>query len=265
MLKRRISPAEYRRRVFNTALLECLNKIHGEVLNGAVEECDDCTCNAHISTMAEKMAKGFFQSMIGLENNTIDKTKARLKDSTDFIHDCMDICESIACDKANCATKEELEIPEDQKIELSKEDEFLIDKVFDEKNPKLQVDTIRDATVKALVAEDQKAQEIKDAVNMAAESGENKSIEETINRIAAKGPTSLMNAIINNVTAAAIRDVNENAGVKSIGDVMSANKDEIKTRAVMIYSLYEMASVFGIEKYNTRDVKRLAEEIYYGK
>ena len=91
-------------------------------------------------------------------------------------------------------------------------------------------------------------------------------MEETVNRLNHRGPTSLMNAILNNVSEAAVKDVNANSKAPvSVGKVMSENAQEIRNRAVMMYSLFETSSVFGIKKYTDRDVKALAEQIYYGK
>ena len=102
--------------------------------------------------------------------------------------------------------------------------------------------------------------------NVAAGDMDEKSLEETVNRLGKRGPTSLMNAIINAVSVAAVKNVNENSnGVVPIGSVMAANADEIKTRSAMMYMLYESSSVFGIHKYTSAEVKRIAEEIYYGK
>lgn len=263
---------EYRRRVFNECMLECMDRIHGMILNGSpgTEEMDYHD-KENMTKMASKMCRAFYNSELCLDTCTVDQTKKRLSEAVTFIRDCVDVCESIANDKAKCATEEGCEMDDAQKIELSDEDEELIDKLFDEKSPELQVDTIRDATVKALVAEDQKAQEIRDAMNIAnsqvAAGQPPEVMKETVERINGRGPTSLMNAIINRYTAAAIKDVNENAegGVASVGQVMRENADVIKTRSVMLYTLYEMANVFGIIKYTPAEVKKLTEQIYYNK
>ena len=159
---------------------------------------------------------------------------------------------------------------DDQKIELGAEDKDLINKLFDEKTPTLQVDQIRDATVKALLAEDKKAQEIKDSLNIAnakvAAGDSPETLKETIDRLESRGPTSLMNAIINQVTTVAVKDVNESAkSPVMVGKVMKENAEEIRDKATMIYALYEMVNVLGIKKWSARDIKKMSEEIYYGK
>lgn len=258
-----ISNNEYRRRVFNTALLECLSRAHGEILNGTCGESDRETCE-----MADKMCKAFYADMLHLDKNTITATKAQLAESITFVKDCINISEAIAEQKAEDA--KDVEIPDSDKVELSQEDNAVIDQLFDQKNPELQVEKIRDATVAALVAEDQKAQEIKDAVNIAksqvADGTSNaEAMEETVNRINKRGPTSLMNAIINNVSRSAIKDVNNGGRFSTVGKVLHENADAIKTRAVMAYSLYEMSSVMGIHKYAPGEVQQIAYNIYYEK
>ena len=263
----RIQYAEYRRRVFNTALLECFSRIHS-MCTGLNQPKND-----HDYTLAEMgigMSNEFYRQMLNLDTSTISQTKKNLSEAVTFIQDCVSICESIAEEKAASAEEEGLDTDAD-KPELNAEESDLISKVFDEKSPNLQIEAIRDATVKALLAEDKKAQEIKDSLsiaqsNVAAGDMDEKSLEETVNRLGKRGPTSLMNAIINAVSVAAVKNVNENSnGVVPIGSVMAANADEIKTRSAMMYMLYESSSVFGIHKYTSAEVKRIAEEIYYGK
>lgn len=263
-----ISVMEYRRRVFNKCMLECFSRIH-ESCTGLDPKSEDYhECN--LATMAKKMNDAFYNDLLKLDTSTIPTTKKNLAEAVTFIQDCMNISETIANDKADNASKGDLEIPDGQEIELSPEDNELIDKVFDEKSPDVQVDAIRDATVKALIAEDKKAQEIKDSLSIAqsqvAAGGDPKAMEETVSRLGNRGPTSLMNAIMNSMAAAAVKNVNENSTTPvSVGKVMSENADEIKTRSTMMYTLFEMASVFGIHKYNSAEVKRIAEEIYYNK
>jgi len=123
--------------------------------------------------------------------------------------------------------------------------------------------------VAALVAEEQKATEIKQAIDIAqskVSAGEDPStLEETVKRLESVGPTSLMNAIMNNISAQAVKDINENGQFTSVSKALADNADEIKSRAVAVYSLYEMASVFGMKKYSRDDVKNLALSIYYEK
>lgn len=263
-----INYREYRRQVFNVCMLECFSRIH--------ESCTQLKCgtgDCHQDTlakMAKKMCDAFYTDRLQLDTSTISQTKTKLSEAVTFIQDCINISEAIAEDKMDIAQKEELEIDKNQAVELSPEDVDLIDKVFEEKGPQVQIDAIRDATVKALIEEDKKAQEIRDSLSIAqsqvAAGGDPKVMEETVARLNGRGPTSLMNAIMNNIAAAAVKNVNENSqGVVPVGKVMADNADEIKTRASMMYMLYEMASVMGIVRFTPKDVKAEADAIYYQK
>lgn len=259
---------EYRRRVFNHVVLECFSRIQ--------ESCCDLDCKSgdcheeRLATIAKKMSDAFYTDKLKLDTSTISKTKATLAEAVTFIQDCVEVADNIAAAKAATASDEELDIPDSQPIELNPEEEALVDKLFDEKKPDVQIDAVRDATVKALLEEDKKAQEIKDSLSIAQSqvaTGNNpKAIEEAVSRMGNRGPTSLMNAIMNATAADAVKQVNENANkVVSVGTVMSENAQEIKDRAIMIYSLYEASSVFGIVKYTKDDVKKEAEKIFYNK
>lgn len=264
---RKITYPEYRRRVFNQALIECFCKIHGQVLNG--DSCEDCVTDERMAKMAERLCANFCTEELKLGTSTVSQTKANLSEAVQFIRDCVEACENIADDKCDAAQKEKVQIEDDQKIELSQEDKGVIDQLFDSKNPTPQIDAIRDATVAALVAEEKKAAEIKQSIDIAqskVSAGEDPAaLEETVKRLNAVGPTSLMNAIMNNISAQAVKDISESGNFNSVGQVMAENADEIKSRAVAVYTLYEMASVFGIKKYTPDDVKHLALSIYYEK
>lgn len=263
-MAKKISYLEFKQRVFNEAFLTCLSVFHKKVLTEGTET-TGLDCPIHTAEMMDKMCRAFFDDMLNLPNNTIKSTMKKLDSSTTFVKDCAKLCETIADMKSAKAQDDGLEIEEDQKIEMSPEDEQLIKTVFEDKNPKLEAETVRDATVNALLAEDKKAQEIKDAINMAKKSNDAKTIEETFSRLD-RGPTSLLNAIMNNFTQTAYREVNENsAGVTSMSDVMRSNKDEIRDRSLMMYSLYEMANVLGIHHYTEKEIKDIAERIYYNK
>ena len=260
-----ISYQEYKRRVFNKAFLECCSKIHSECTGF---DCADPK-QKNLVEMGKKMCDKFYTDMLDLNSCTIDKTKANLNGACTFIKDCVNVCESVACSKCEDAAEEELEIPEEQEIELGPEDQAVIDKLFDEKNPELQVDQVRDATVKALIAEDKRAQEIKDSLDIAQSQataeGKPEVMEETVKRINGRSPTSLMNAILNAVSGMAVKDINENSKTPvSIGSVMKENSEEIKNRSILLYTLYESASVFGIHKFTQDEIKAEAKKSYYG-
>lgn len=256
-------PYEYRRRVFNHAMLECFGRIQEACCEIDPKE------EPRYAEMAKKMSDAFYTDMLNLETAQVKATKEALSGSCTFLKDCVGICESIATDKMAAAQDAAMEIPDDQKIELSDEDEALIDKLFDEKSPTVQIDAIRDATVKSLVAENDKAQEIKNALEIAQSQvspsdSSAEVMEETVSRLENRGPTSLMNAILNNISEAAIKDVHTHSEKpKSPGEIMSENADEIKNRAIMLYSLYEASSVFGVKAWTPAMVKAEAERIYY--
>lgn len=260
---------EYKRRVFNECMLECMCKIHGQILNGDCAETEYCP--DRLTNMANNLCRNFYNKKLDLDKCQIRQTKANLAESVTFIKDCIALSEAIAEDKAEYAKEKGIEMEADQKVELATEDKDLIDKLFNDKNPTLQVDQIRDATVKALLAEDRKAQEIKDSLDIAnsqVTNGEPEALKEAVSRIEHRGPTSLMNAILNRVTAVAVKDINENAkngAVVSVGQIMQENAQEIRGRATMIYTLYEMSNVFGIHKYTPNEIRKESENIYYEK
>lgn len=264
----RITYNEYRRQVFNHVILECFGRIQ-ESCCGLGNCGDDCH-QERLATIAKKMSDAFYTDKLDLNKSTISATKAKLSEAVTFIQDCIEVADNIAAAKADAAAKEELVLPNQQPIELNPEEEALVDKLFDEKNPDVQIDAVRDATVKALLEEDKKAQEIKDSLSIAQSqvaTGNNpKALEEAARRMGNRGPTSLMNAIMNATAADAVHQVNENAKKPvTVGTVVSENADEIKDRAIMAYSLYEASSVFGIIKYTPAMVKAEADRIFYNK
>lgn len=259
-----IMQSEYKRRVFNAALLESLGKFNLICCEIDPEKEPDKV------KMAKTMTDVFYTDMLDLNNKTIKATRLGLQEAVSFVQDMLDICEAVADQKASDAAEHDLEIPENQKIELSDEDEEVIERLFDEKKPTIQIDQVRDSTVKALMAENRKSQEIKDALDIAqaqVQSGENKNaIQETSAAIGNRGPTSLMNAIMNSMAGMAFKSVNENSSTPvSINQVMAENADEIRARSVMAYALYEGSSVLGIREWTTTDLKNEADRIYYGK
>lgn len=255
--------SDYKRRVFNTALLEALAKFEITCCEIDPEKEPDKIA------MAKKMTDVFYTDLLDLDNKTISATRLGLQEAVSFVQDMLDICEAVADQKASDAAEHDLEVPENQKIELSDEDEEVIKQLFDEKNPTVQIDQVRDSTVKALMAENRKSQEIKDALDIAqaqVQSGENKdAVQETSAAIGNRGPTSLMNAIMNSMAGMAFKDVNENSTTPvSINQVMSENAEEIKNRSILAYSLYEGSSVLGIHKWTQAELKHEADRIYYG-
>lgn len=260
-MAKNISYLEYRRRVFNKVLTEALCRIHNIAIGPE---------NPESEAMAHRLCEAFFGQELKLSESTIDATKKRLSEAVSFIQDCVETAENIADDKMDDAREEKMEIPAEQEVELSDEDEAVLDQLFDGKCPTdVQIKQIRDATVAALQAEDKKAEEIRDAVDVAkaqvTSGGNPEALEETVKRMNNIGPTSLMHAILNNVATNAIKNVNESGTMRSVGEVMAENSKEIRNRATMMYMLFEMASAFGITKYTEADVRRLASSIYHEK
>ena len=271
---RNISYREFKRRVFNEALQECLTKFTLKCCNGD-SRMDTQMDSNRVAEIAANMSKDFYSNMLNLNEKTITETKKNLCEAVTFIQDCIAVSEAIAEEKANDAQEEHLEIPEDQNIELSKEDQEVIDTLYDDKEPTVQIDAVRDATVKALIAEDRKAQEVKDAINIAnaqvkvdeqehgKEEAEN-ALKETAYRM--NRPHSLMHAIMNGFSRTALKSVSESAGADKIrnpGQVLKEHANEIKIRSIIMYSLFESSSVLGIKEYTPNEVKKIAEGIYY--
>lgn len=258
-MSKNIGYLEYRRRVFNKVLTESLCKIHSIALGEQDPKAE---------AMAHRLCEAFFTEELNLKNSTVEATKQRLSEAVSFVQDCVETAEDIADDKCDDAKEEKMEIPDEQEIDLSDEDEAVLEQLFDGKCPTdVQIKQIRDATVAALQAEDKKAEEIRDAIDVAkaqVSTGDNpEALEETVKRLNNIGPTSLMHAIINNVAANAIKNVNESGTMRSVGEIMHENAGEIRNRATMMYMLFEMASAFGITKYSSADVKKLASSIYH--
>lgn len=260
---RPITPMEYKRRVFNKFLTEALIRMQTCVLQGSETE-----------PLAESVLKdirvfteGFYADELNLDKSTISQTRRRLSEADEFIHSTMNTAEEIAEEKKKHVEEDNIQVTDDQDIELSDEDEEIMDQLFDLKKPDPQIDRIRNATVAALVAEDQKSQEIKQAIEIAQKQDEEKpgTMEEAVSRINKVGPTSLMNGIINYFSTLAVRSVNEAGNMGSISNVLSDNKEIIKDRAAIMYSLFETASVMGIHRYTDTEVKKLTTEFYNAK
>ena len=260
-----ISKREVKRRVFNAVLMESFSKFHNMCCTG-----DKILNEKEIPANAKQMSDAFFCDMTGCDKKSIDQTKDTLSEAVTFVKDWIVLAEQIADAKAAVAKEEGLDIPDSQEVELGEHDKVLIDKLFDEKNPKLQADVVRDDTVKALIAEDKKAQEIRDALDIAnsqiSAGTDPKTVDESVKRLASRGPTSLMNAILNSYSGLAVRKVNEEADDPvSVGTVMSEHADLIKTNAVMMYTLFEATSVLGIHKFSKKEIKEYSDRLYYGK
>ena len=264
-----ISNAEFKRRVFNSALCECFAKIHAKCLGinedqtlfGYYPDANE----TYLSEMANTMAKTFIRSELNLDKATIATTKKALAESCTFMQDCVALCEAIADDKMKAAVENDVKATDDMKEpELNAEEKELIQNLFDRKDPEVEADAVRDATVKALLAEREKANKIKEATSIAQQAGDQNKLQETVARISSRGPTSLMHAMITAVSEAAVKDVHEKNPTAKIGTILSENADEINTRAAMMYALYEAVNAFSIKKYSKRDIEQISREIYAG-
>ena len=274
-MDRKISYMEYRRRIFNEAVLTVLVEAHSrpgpckalEPLNGDAAPENESGCSDSIGAKAAAMAHKFFNDELDLENSTVGTTKKKLSEACTFLKEAADECEEIADAKSEIAQKEGMDIYDSQKPELSEEDKAVIHQLFDLKGPQPQINAVRDATVKALMTEEKKAQAIKDAYDIAKSQEIAKKddgvLEETVKRIQAVGPTSLMNSIMNSVSVSAVKSVNESGHFVDVGTVLKENSEEIKGTAAALYSLFEMAQALGITHYTNEDVKALTTKIFY--
>ncbi|MDE6040900.1 MAG: hypothetical protein K2F99_04925 [Muribaculaceae bacterium] len=259
----KITPMEYRRRVFNATLTECLCRLQEEVLN------PDGDMEPHELRQLRAFSEAFYKDALDLNGKTIQQTRQLLSEADQFVQDAMDTAEQIADDKKDAVERNKMYVTDDQDVEFSEEDNAIMDQLFDLKKPTPAIDQIRDATVAALVVEDQKSKEIKDAIDIAKSQvdagADPKVMEEAVSRINAIGPTSLMNGLLNYFSSQAIKQINESGTFTSINEAMADNRDIIKDRATMVYSLYEASSVLGICKYDRNQIEKLAHDFYYGK
>lgn len=265
-----VSNVEFKRRVFNSALCECFANIHAKCLgiheNATLFGYYPDANEEYLAEMASSMAKAFCREELNLDRATINDTKKTINaGGNTFIAECVALCEEIANDKMVAAVDSKVVATDDMKEpELNPEEKELIKNLFDRKDPEVEADAVRDATVKALLAEREKANKIKEATSIAQQAGDANKLEETVNRIASRGATSLMHALLTSISEAAVRDVHDKNPQAKIGEILSENADEINTRAAIIYSLYEAFNAFGIKKYTKRDIETLSRKIYNG-
>lgn len=317
-----ITYSEYKRRVFNTALLEAIRMPLLEALtgdgrvyypitesaaavkainavkmlesasmpdlksNGAAEAAptepsgepkkakenvkpiNSCGDNDPERELTEAMCDTYFIEELQLESATITQTKNRLRGANYYIVEACEECEEIADKKTEDAKKDGVTFEDDERIELSPEEHAVLDQLFHSKGPGPQIDQIRDATVKALMAEEKSAKEVRDALDLAQSKvaeGDTKAYSETADRINRVGPHSLMGSIMNSMGRAAVKDVNESGMAIDIGTILSENADLIKTRATALYAIMETGNQLEITNFSGKDVERLASNIFYQK
>lgn len=219
-------------------------------------------------TLAESMCDSYFTEELRLTESTISQTKERLRAANRYITEAVAECEEIADKHAEEARKEGKTFGDDEKIELTPEDNEVLDQLFHSKGPGPQIDQIRDATVKALISEEKKAKEVRDALDLAqskVSTGDTNAYNETASRISKVGPTSLMGAIMNSFGRAAVNETSNAGRFTSVGEVLAENADLIKTRSVMLYAIMETGNQLEITHMNSADVERLARNIFYQK
>lgn len=274
MKPRRITYAEYERRVFNTILTECFVKMHA-MANGLDEACCKMECfnsavedPRNMKEMAAKMAREFFKTEMNLDKCTINETKKKLCESITFVKQCVALAEACAKEKTEAAAEAKLDLTDDDTgEEVGEEEKTEIEKLFDDKTPTVAADAVAKASVQALMDEKKKSEEVKDAIDLAKAAGETTKVNEAVNRLSRRGPTSLMNAIMTFVSECAVRDVaeaNPNA-TANIGNILKENAEDIRTRSAMMYSLFETMNAFGFKRYSEAELKDAAWNIYQGK
>lgn len=264
-----ISKMEYKRRVFNTALCECFSRIHSRCL-GITESVElygyyPETNDRFLAEQASAMAKAFLRDTLNLDTATIRDTKKALSEANSFVQDCVELCEAIADEKMKTADKHDVEVTELDTPELNAEEKELINQLFNDKDPEIEADAVRDVTVKALLSERERANKIKEATSIAQKAGDANKLEESVIQLSTRGASSLMHALITSVSESTVRSVHAEYPQMRIGTILSENADRINTVASMVYVLYESANAFGIKRYAPNEIKALAKDIYEGK
>ena len=106
---RTMSYREFKRRVFNEALQECLTKFTLKCCGGE-NGMDTNLDSSRYTEIAANMSKDFYNNLLNLNERTITETKKCMSEAVTFIQDCIAVSEAIAEEKANDAQEEHLEI-----------------------------------------------------------------------------------------------------------------------------------------------------------
>ena len=275
---KKMSYMDYKTKIFNEAFKEACSLPYCGALNGCGSggsRSDEIFGgDPNITKRGSAMFKKFFADECGLAENTIGQTKKLVEDAVEYVKQAADLAEDIAEEKTDNARKEGIEFEADQEPELSQEDKAVIQQLFDVKAPTPQIDKIRDATVQALIKEDEKSKEIKDALDIAKskvnisskdkdKDEAKKAQNETMNRINNLGPHSLMGSIINSVSASVINSMNEAGTLTNIGKALRENSDNIRDRSMAIYAIFETMNQLGTKNYTPHEVEELSESFYY--
>ncbi len=267
---KKISYTEFKRRMFNKTLIECLNGIHTIINN-------ESNGGEMKYSPNEKnfISETFFRDILSLDTNQIRQTKQILGYETgcnSFIHDCIEISEAIAENKTDeLANAEVLATDDDEMTEFSDEDNSILKKLFDSKMPVAEINAVRDAASDALFQEKKRAEELKNAIDMsklmpAGTENEQKKIEEAVTKLTKNTPHSLFHAIITRVSADGVTaQSNSIEGMnESVSSFLKNKSDEIIKHSLNVFTLYEMAHCFGLHEYNESEVKKISYDIFFG-
>lgn len=256
-MRQKISNFEYKRKYFIDVMSESFAELHHHCIESeeGSEKYDSC----------KAAAKEFFNEQTGIESLTINGFKETVGPTLSYFgRTIMEAAEEMAEEKSQeIAINKDLPIDPDPK--MSEEDKVLMDIIFTSKHPEDEIAAVRDATAKALYAENKKAEEIKEALQIVGEDCDAKTLQESINRIGNIGPTSLMNAILSNVTEHMLRGNINEGFTGSTSDLVRNNADQIKEDAMVMYSLFECINCFGFRTYSPEEVKKIATDIYLNK
>lgn len=269
-MSKKISYAEFKRRMFNKTLIECFNGIHTIINN----ESDDGSMN-YSPNEKNFISETFFRDMLSLDTNQISQTKNALGYETGcnaFIHDCIEISEAIAENKTEELANASVPATDDNEMtEFSDEDNSLLKKLFDTKMPVAEINAVRDAASDALLQEKKRAEELKDVVDMskmmpAGTDNEQKKIEEAVNKLTKNVPQSLFHAIITRVSSDGVTaQSNSIEGMnESVSSFLKNKSEDIIKHSLNVFTLYEMAHCFGIHEYSESEVKKISNDIFFG-
>ncbi len=255
--RQQISNLEYKRKYFMDVLCESFAEIHHRCIESAPVDEKYETCKAG--------ARHFFKEQMGIENMSIETFKRAVSPTaTYFANTIIEAAEEMAEDKAKEVVLNK-DLPIDPDPKMSEEDKAVMDVIFTSKCPEDEITAIKSATANALYAENKKAEEIKEALTIVSADADNKTLQESINKISNIGPTSLMNAIMANVTENMLKAaINENASLTP-GELVKMHANDIKEDSMVMYALFECINGFGFKTYDSKQVERLAMDIYLDK
>lgn len=255
MRKTSTTYAQYKRNVFAHILSESFVKIHSKAL--------DLKENELLYENVSKVAREFVTTTLKLNENTVEQIKDSLKNSSYFVGRIVTLAESMACEKMETLSKEKLPVPDC--VELNDEEKQMIENLFKYECPEEGVTEITDSVAKAMMKENQKATEIKEALDLMKVNGtDQKTLQESVNKISQREPYSLMNSIILNISESYVKEhLTNNPNLKA-ADILKENATNIKEDSMTAYALYETLNVFGFKTFDKKMVEDLSYKIYRG-